>query len=82
MCRQCGGRVAYGNLVCSAGCGAVAEKERATIEAALHAAGFLRDDAIPNIYRKDGVAVTVEHVTHVGMDRALAQHAAAAAKHA
>ena len=72
-CRFCGSPVLYGNLFCSAKCGANDKTFRAQDVKALEAQGFVQDK-IPNIYRKDGVAVTLEHVAHVGLEKALQLH--------
>lgn len=72
-CRVCGASVVNGNLYCSYACGQVPKQVRAQLEAE----GFERDAETPNIYRKDGVAVTTEHVHYVGISKALQLHSQA-----
>lgn len=60
----------FGNLFCSEACGQKPKEAHAK----LLAAGFEPDPYAPNIYRKDGVAVTVEQVNHVGIDKTILHH--------
>jgi hypothetical protein len=78
-CKICGGEVMYGNLYCSAKCGHIATGEFLTAEVALTTAGFVQDAEALNTYRKDGVAVTLEHIDHVGLEEAIQHHATVAA---
>lgn len=77
VCRVCGQPVVNGNLYCSKACGEGRTSHRATA-AALEARGFVRDPETPNVFLKDGVGMTVEHVAHVGLEQALKQHGHAA----
>lgn len=70
VCRVCGGKVLYGNLYCSKACGQKPKEAHSL----LLASGFEPDPYTPNIYRKDGVAVTVEAVNHVGLEKTLLSH--------
>lgn len=74
VCRTCGGKVLYGDLFCSKACGQAPKQAHEQLKAA----GFEPDATAPNIYRKDGVAVTVEAVHHVGLAKTLRAHAHAA----
>jgi hypothetical protein len=78
VCLVCGGPVVHDNLYCSAKCGEGRLSHSATREA-LDKRGFKVDNETPNIYLKDGVALTLEHVNHVGLDKAIIQHDAAVA---
>jgi len=49
---------------------------------ALTNAGFVQHPEIPNVWNKDGVAITEEQVKHVGFQKAVRQHGSAAAEHA
>lgn len=77
-CRLCGAPVLHGNLYCSAKCGKRSTEQWKTAIARLESEGFVADPNTPNIYRKDGIAVTLERIMHVGMDTALLQHRQAA----
>lgn len=78
VCRACGAAVLYGNLYCSHRCGE--GKVSYTAERkALESRGFSADSEINNVYLKDGVALTLEHIAHVGLSEALIQHAAVCA---
>jgi hypothetical protein len=48
---------------------ALAEAERAILSN-----GFSRDEATPNLFHKDGVAISIEQVMDEGMDNVLAAH--------
>lgn len=72
ICRACGGKVLYGNLYCSKECGQQHSAERLVPE--LEAQGFVRDENTPNIFRKNGIAITLEATRHVGLETALRQH--------
>jgi len=76
-CRTCGGAVLFGNLYCSKLCGQQMKVHAADIVAA----GFVQDSDVPNVFRKDGVAITTEQVMHVGLDKALQLHAHATDAH-
>jgi hypothetical protein len=83
VCTECGGatgaKLQHGDLHCSELC----RKRAATFNQANHrlliAEGFEQDKETPNIYRKDGVATTLEHVRYVGFQKALQHHAQAVA---
>lgn len=77
VCRVCSGRVVNGNLYCSKACGQVPKEAHSK----LLEAGFEPDPYTPNIYRKDGVAVTVEQVNHVGIDKTILLHQHATEAH-
>lgn len=79
VCRVCRGQVLHGNLYCSKMCGSAAKGANEANAQKLTKCGFVRDPEIPNVYLKDGVATTLEHVAHVGLAKALAQHGHAAA---
>jgi hypothetical protein len=80
-CRICQQPAPYGDLHCGPGCAKLAAQLEAGLTAKLEAAGFARHAAIPNVYVKDGVGVTLEMVNHVGLAKALAQHGHAVAAH-
>lgn len=63
-----------GNLYCSLEHDAQKEDGSRTAAKELIAAGFAQDATALNIYRKDGVAVTLERTLHVGLDEAIRQH--------
>jgi hypothetical protein len=77
LCHGCGATFPHkpgADLFCSQDC---EKKYLAKAEAAneqLKTAGFTRDQAIPNVWWKDAIAVTQEHVLHEGIDKALAKH--------
>jgi len=70
VCRTCGGAVVHGNLFCSKQCG---QAPKAAHEQ-LRAQGFVQSAGVPNVYVRDGVAVTVEHVNAIGIDAVLRHH--------
>lgn len=74
VCRRCNGKVLHGNLYCSERCEQNAADAVKVFASELKKAGFVADPEIPNVYLKDGVATTLEHVAHVGLPKALAQH--------
>ena len=74
VCRVCTGKVINGNLYCSKACG----QKPKEVHAQLVAAGYEPDPDTPNIYRKDGVAVTTEQVNHVGLAKTILHHQHAA----
>lgn len=73
VCRVCGNAVVNGNLYCSHACGDGRVSHSATAQALEHR-GFVRDAETPNVFLKDGIGLTVEHVAHVGLEQALKQH--------
>lgn len=77
VCRTCTRPVVFGNLFCSKACG----QKPKEVKSQLLDAGFEPDPYTPNIYRKDGVAVTTEQVNHVGIDKALLHHTHAVEAH-
>lgn len=81
ICRICCGRVLHGNLYCSEQCGEGKVSHSAVRKALAHR-GFTVDPDTPNVYLKDGVALTLEHINHVGLGQALIQHDAAVTIHA
>jgi len=84
-CIHCGGlfrREAGAGLCCGPGC---EDKYKATTEQnrkALADAGFVQHPETPNIWHKDGVAVTEEQVKHHGIEKTIHLHAGAVAEHA
>lgn len=78
VCRICGGHVLYGDLHCSLGCALVHSATTSGAIAELKRQGFVKDPETPNIYLKDGVATTLEHIHHVGLEKAIQHHAQAA----
>lgn len=83
-CRHCGSkfpRAAGAGLFCGSDCQMQHEAytENATFD--LKAAGFEQHPETPNIWHKDGVAITEEQVKHVGFEKAVRQHGSAAAEH-
>lgn len=74
VCRICGKPVVNGNLYCSYACGQVPKAARVQLQDA----GFVQDATAPNIWLKDGVAVTVESVNDIGLEAVLRQHGAVA----
>lgn len=77
---SCGNDVLYGNLHCSVRCAKAHQEKRIFHEQELIANGFEQDPKAPNIYRKGGVAVTVERTLHAGLAKALEQHGHAVAQ--
>jgi hypothetical protein len=83
-CRHCKKpfrRAAGAGLECGSDC------EQAYINAmdahrkALSAAGFVQHPETPNVWHKDGVAITEEQVKHVGFEKAIRKHTSAVAEH-
>jgi hypothetical protein len=74
VCRICGGAVVHGNLYCSAACGRRKQEQNEASAAALLDAGFERDAETVNVYRRDGVSITLEYIDHVGLDKVLSHH--------
>lgn len=74
VCKLCGGPVVHGNLYCSMQHDASLEDKRRTHEIELKEAGFVQDAEALNVYRRDGVSITLEHVDHVGLDKVLSHH--------
>lgn len=72
VCRTCGKPVLYGNLYCSYACG---QAPKAAHEQ-LQAQGFTQSEAAPNIYTRDGIAVTTEQVNYLGIEAAMRVHRA------
>lgn len=77
VCRVCGKKVLYGNLHCSLKCEKAEADQKAAFIESLKANGFEQDPKTPNIYRKGGVAVTLERGRHVGLEKTLQHHAQA-----
>lgn len=78
VCRVCSGKVQYGNLHCSVACAKAEEDHAAALIESLKENGFEQDAKTPNVYRKDGIAVTLEQTRHVGLEKALQHHQQAA----
>jgi hypothetical protein len=79
-CKRCGGAVKYGDLHCGVKCRDAMKLLALEHEAALRAAGFVRHAKAPNVWLKDGVAVTRERMAKRGMDKTLVDHAAVVAQ--
>ena len=80
-CHHCGRKFANANgsdLCCGAECAKAHESAKQGITDGLVAVGFKQESGSPTAYTKDGVTVTVQEVLHVGMDKAMAAHSAAA----
>lgn len=82
QCRTCGAKTLYGDLFCSVKHQVEWEENRKAWEEHLISIGFEKDRATPNIFRKNGVAVTTEHISHVGLDQAILDHANSIRAHA
>jgi predicted nucleic acid-binding Zn ribbon protein len=78
VCRICGKAVLYGNLTCSLVCDTMRTERQQENAAALEQAGFVRDLNTPNVFSKDGIAMTLEVIEGVGLERAIRNHAIAA----
>ncbi len=72
VCRTCGKPVLYGDLYCSRECGQAPK----VAHEQLRAQGFTQSAETPNVYTRDGIAVTVEQVSYMGIDAALRVHRA------
>lgn len=81
LCRICRGPVAHGNLYCSEQCGE-GKVSHLAVRKALEHRGFTVDPDMINVYLKDGVALTLEHINHVGLGQALIRHDAEVTIHA
>lgn len=83
-CRHCGkqfARAAGAGLFCGkdcedAHCSAMDDHRKSLTDA-----GFVQHPETPNIWHKDGVALTEEQVKHVGFEKAVRQHGSAVAEH-
>ncbi len=79
-CRHCGTqfrRSAGAGLFCGDNCELAHDKANASNRESLLSAGFTQHEETPNIWVKDGVAVTEEQVKHQGLVKALHKHAGA-----
>lgn len=74
VCSLCGGPVVHGNLYCCAEHDAALEDQRRTREIELKEAGFVQDAEALNVYRRDGVSITLEHIAYVGLEKVLSHH--------
>lgn len=74
VCMTCTGPVKYGALYCSDECEAQNDNGHWDSGKALEQKGFKRDGETPNLYIRDGVAVSLERVKAVGLDKAVLQH--------
>lgn len=81
VCKTCEKVAPHGNLYCSKACEDIAKAADAKNIELLKQHGFVADPEIPNVYLKDGVATTVEHVRHVGVHKAIEHHMHAVAAH-
>lgn len=80
-CKTCEKPVLYGNLYCSKGCEDIAKASDAHNADALRAHGFQADPETPNVWLKDGVATSIEHIRHIGVHKAIEHHMHAVASH-
>jgi hypothetical protein len=81
-CAHCGKefpRVACAGLFCGDDCAKehATQMEKATVD--LQAAGFEQHAEAPNLWVKEGHAISVEHVKQIGIEKALNIHARHAA---
>jgi hypothetical protein len=74
VCLVCGGAVVHGNIYCSVKCAKQKQEENEANAAALVDAGFVQDTDTPNVYRRDGVSITMEHINADGMEKVLSHH--------
>lgn len=67
-------------------CGDTCEKAHAAAmdqhRKSLTDAGFLQHSETPNLWLKDGVAISEEQVKNIGFEKAMRKHQSAAAEHA
>jgi hypothetical protein len=83
-CRTCGRSFLHkpgAGLHCTTKCEENYADAIADAKQCLEAAGFVVSPAAPNLYVKNGVAVTIEQVIHEGLEETLAAHDAAVAAH-
>lgn len=76
-CRSCGavGSIQSGaDLICGPECAADYATAGTEAVAALTQEGFSRDTTTPNLFWKDGVAVSLEQVVHEGFEKSVAAH--------
>jgi hypothetical protein len=66
--------VKHGNLFCTVKCGESHAEKQVFHHEQLTENGFEQDPNTPNIYRKNGVAITLERTLHVGVSEAIKQH--------
>jgi hypothetical protein len=77
-CRSCGRQhTGDGNLHCSKGCANDYAQASEQAVKALTAEGFSRDTSTPNLFWRDGAAVSLEQVIHEGIKQAVAAHSRA-----
>lgn len=74
VCMYCTGPVNYGALFCSPECEAMVDDKHFDHGKHLESKGFERNGDTPNLYVKDGVALSLEHIRAVGLDKALLHH--------
>jgi hypothetical protein len=82
-CAHCGNdfpRTAGAGLFCGDDCKAEFAKAHELTKGMLMEAGFTQHPETPNLWVKDGVAVALENVKHVGMDKTIQRHASAVAE--
>ncbi len=78
QCAHCGAkfpRVACAGLFCGDDCRDGYAKQMRSHREALKAAGFEQHPEVSNLWLKDGAVIAEERVKHVGMDKAIRQHA-------
>ena len=80
VCRTCTGPVQYGALYCCDWCEAHHDNKSFDFTRALKAEGFIQDERTPNVFHRDGIAVTLETAKRLGMAQTLVRHSHA--KHA
>lgn len=72
----------YGNNFCTVACAREHEKKQVFHVQQLEEHGFEQDPQTPNVYRKGGVAVTLERTMKCGVQQSIQQHGHALAANA
>jgi hypothetical protein len=67
------------DLHCSEECAGQHRAAESLFVKALQNAGFHQSEAVPNLWERDGVQISIEQVMREGMDETLARHRAAVA---
>lgn len=73
-CRETFPHAPGADLFCGDDCRKEHKAALAEVEGDLLSKGFSRDKATPNLFHRDGVAVSIEQVMHEGMESVLAKH--------
>lgn len=78
-CHQCNARILHAQLVdglyCSKACRDQHQKDHDALEQSVRAYGFTQHPDAPNVFLKDGVALTAEEIKHHGITKSLQLHA-------